>query len=100
KFDAVQCYNDQIAHKIMLYLNKLGMQVPEDVSITGYDNSLLAETASVKLTTIAHPKELLGELAAKLLLEKIAGIKDEESKVERVIEPELIIRDSCMKREL
>ena len=65
----------------MQYLNKSGIRVPEDVSITGYDNSILAETASVKLTTIAHPKERFGELAAKLLLEKIAGVSEEDSKV-------------------
>lgn len=99
KFDSIQCYNDQIAYKLMQYLNKLGIRVPEDVSITGYDNSILAETASVKLTTIAHPKERFGELAAKLLLEKIAGVSEEDSKVERLLKPELIIRDSCMKRE-
>ncbi len=97
-FDAILCYNDQIACKLMLYLKRLGIQVPQEVSITGYDNSVLAESSPVPLTTIAHPKERFGELAAKLLLEKMAGIGDEDSKVERLIEPELIIRQSCIKR--
>ena len=52
------------------FLQKNGKRVPEDISVTGYDNSVIAEGA-VGLTTIAHPQEKLGEMAAELLLEKI-----------------------------
>ena len=72
------------------------IKIPDDVSITGYDNSLYAQRVN-GITTIAHPQEKLGEMAAELILEKINGIPEEESKVERLIHPELIVRGSCKK---
>ena len=96
--DAVVCYNDQIAMEVIKVLETEGLHVPEDISITGYDNSFIAENGPVKLTTIAHPKEKLGEMIAKLLLEKITGVEETDSKVERVIRPELVIRESCAER--
>lgn len=95
--DGIVCYNDQIAVQVMEALESIGVNIPEDVSVTGYDNSLYAQRGS-GITTIAHPQEKLGEMAAELILEKINGVPEEESKVERLIQPELIIRGSCRKR--
>lgn len=92
--DGIVCYNDQIAVQVMETLEDLGIQIPEDISVTGYDNSLYARRGN-GITTIAHPQERLGEMAAELLLEKLNGVPEEESRVERLIEPELIIRGSC-----
>ena len=72
--------------------------MPEDLSVTGYDDSMIARTGPVELTTVSHPQEKLGEMAAELLLELLNGIPPEESKVRRLIEPELVIRKSCMAR--
>lgn len=99
QMDAIVCYNDQIALEVMKVLDAYKIRIPEDISITGYDNSVLSETGSIKLTTVSHPKERLGEMAAELLLEKIRGIEDCDSKVARVVAPELIIRESCCKRQ-
>jgi len=96
--DAIVCYNDQIAVEVIHVLDSYGVQVPEDISITGYDNSIIAESGSIKLTTVSHPKEKLGEMAAELLLEKINHVPDKDSKVPRVVAPELVIRDSCIAR--
>lgn len=96
--DSVVCYNDQIAMEVIQKLNEMGKKVPEDVSVTGYDNSFYARSGPIGLTTIAHPQEKLGEIAAELLLEQIRGIPEEENKVQRLMEPELIVRDSCRKR--
>ena len=67
KYDACMCYNDQIAWKVIKYMEKNGIRVPQDVSVTGYDDSVLSENGLVKLTTIAHPKELVGELASLII---------------------------------
>ncbi|MBE7720553.1 MAG: GntR family transcriptional regulator [Lacrimispora celerecrescens] len=96
--DGIVCYNDQIAFDVMKTIEKSGLSVPQDISVTGYDNSFIAENGLVKLTTIAHPQERLGAMAAELLLEKMNQISDEESKVERILKPELIIRESCRDR--
>ena len=98
--DGIVCYNDQIAFEIMKTIEKCGLSVPEDISVTGYDNSFIAENGIVKLTTIAHPQERLGAMAAELLIEKMNNIPDEESRVERILKPELIIRESCKDRRI
>jgi GntR family transcriptional regulator of arabinose operon len=96
--DAIACYNDQIAAEVIKKLQSLNIRVPEDVSVTGYDNSYMAENSIVNMTTIAHPQEQLGAMAAELLLEQIRHVPREESRVERLIQPELIVRESCMRR--
>ena len=96
--DGIVCYNDQIAVQVMEELERQEIRIPEEVAVTGYDNSLYARQGR-GITTIAHPQEKLGEMAAKLLLEKINGVPDEESKVERLIRPELIIRGSSVSTE-
>lgn len=90
----IVCYNDQIAVQVIESLEDCGLQVPKDISVTGYDNSLYAQRGT-RITTIAHPQERLGEMAAELILEKINGVSEEDSKVERLIQPELIVRGSC-----
>lgn len=69
EMDAVVCYNDQIALEVIRSLQKNGKRVPEDISVTGYDNSVIAE-GTVGLTTIAHPQEKLGEMAQSCFLRK------------------------------
>lgn len=96
--DAIVCYNDQIAVEVIHVLDSYGIHVPDDISITGYDNSIIAESGNIKLTTVSHPKEKLGEMAAELLLEKINHVPDKDSKVSRVVAPKLVVRDSCRKR--
>lgn len=93
-FDAVVAYNDQVAIEVIRALGDMGLNVPEDVSVTGYDDSYLAATCKVPLTTVSHPQERLGEMAAELLLKIIreGSLKEGESHV--LIEPELIVRES------
>lgn len=96
--DAVVCYNDQIALEAIRALDEAGLNVPEDVSVTGYDNSYMANSGGLQLTTIAHPQEKLGEMAAELLLDLINGSDTRENK-KILVEPEIVIGNSCMKRE-
>jgi len=91
----VVAYNDQTAVKILQALEEEGLTCPDDISITGYDNSYLASSCKVPLTTIAHPQEKLGEMAAELLLQLIQNSSVERDKTNIVIEPELVVRSSC-----
>ena len=91
---AIVCYNDQIAIKVIDVLRKQGKKVPEDISVVSFDDSDIAVATEIKLTTVAHPKEELGEKAARHLLNMIEG---KEIHVEDVMEPKLIIRQSTRK---
>lgn len=98
KVDGIVCYNDQTAVKMIRTLKEKGLRVPEDISITGYDNSAMAEGEGFNLTTIVHPQEKLGEMAAELLLEQIRQGPEAKRGILKLIEPELIVRGSCKDR--
>ncbi len=89
---AVVCYNDEIAAQVIKGLENVGRSVPHDISVTGFDNSLLAHSKGI--TTIAHPQEELGKKAAETLLGLIDGsISRKEAHV--LLEPQLVERKSC-----
>ncbi len=68
---AIICYNDQVALKVADLLLRIGIRVPEEVSIISFDDSSLATVGPVDLTTFIHPKEELGRVAAENLLKII-----------------------------
>ena len=93
--DGIVCYNDQIAMKVIQALYDEGIKVPEQISVTGYDNSYMANSNGLRLTTILHPQEKLGEMAAEVLINKI---KDQNFiQRENLISTELIPRLSTRK---
>jgi len=63
------------------------------VAIVGYDDIEFAQAATVPLTTVAQPRELLGRTAVELLLEQRRGGEGQDHR-EVVFEPELVVRDS------
>ena len=88
--DAVVCYNDEIALELMDVLAERHMSVPQDVSLVSFDNSAYAAVCHPKLTSLAHPKDEFGRVAAGKLLNMIAGKKEESA----VLPWMLIERDS------
>jgi len=71
---ALVCYNDMMAIGILHALHARGMQVPEQVSKTGFDNITFSAYTSPPLTTFDLPKRTIGEQAARLVL----GLLDPE----------------------
>ncbi len=93
--EAIVCYNDQIAMQVIPALTARGIRVPEDISVTGYDNSYMAMGGDFHLTTIVHPQEKLGEMAAQLLLSLLRGEAGEKAERRILIQPELVVGNSC-----
>ncbi|QOS82196.1 LacI family DNA-binding transcriptional regulator [Paenibacillus sp. JNUCC31] len=86
------CCNDMQAIGALQAAKELGLRVPEDVSIIGFDNTILASVTSPPLTTVAQPIEDLGRRAVDLLIDEL---KDESKPPQRVVlKPELVVRDS------
>ncbi len=92
---AFVCYNDELAVILMEAVSASGLRVPEDVSVIGFDDSSLAAASGTKLTTLTHPKTVMGQAAASRL---IAMIERGEGAEDVVYEPELIERDSVTAR--
>lgn len=97
-FDAVVAYNDQVALDVIRAVEDEGLQCPEDISVTGYDDSYLAQTGKIPLTTVTHPQEKLGNMAAELLLKLIREGNGTVEENQIQIEPELVIRQSCVEK--
>ncbi len=70
---ALICYNDRIAFRVIDFLYRQGISVPQDISIIGFDDSDTGNNSQVGLTTFSHPKAELGEMAARQLLRMIGG---------------------------
>jgi len=89
---AILCVNDFMAMGVIRELNDEGLQVPCDVSVTGFDNIKLAEFCSPPLTTVHIPREQIGHI----IFDSILGDDRKQLHAGReiVIEPELVLRDS------
>lgn len=72
-FTAVFAVSDDLAVGALQVANKHGLQVPKDLSIMGYDNTLIARMAIPPLTVLAQPLYEMGTAAAKNLIKLIQG---------------------------
>lgn len=86
---AILCANDYMAIGVIRELRDRGLSVPEDVSVSGFDNITLAEHLCPALTTVRIPQHEIGQLAFEALLFGPSG-----SGREIFIDPELIVRES------
>lgn len=73
---AIICGNDVLATGAIACANEMNIRIPNEVSITGFDDIDLAEVVQPKLTTVHVPHRRMGESAARLLLEIINGGTD------------------------
>jgi DNA-binding LacI/PurR family transcriptional regulator len=88
---AVFCYDDLTALGVLRASTQRHLRVPEDISVVGFDDLLIASYTQPPLTTIRQPKRLMGRLAAETLFNLLAGGRPPE--VQR-LPTELIVRGS------
>ncbi|MDB4882160.1 MAG: regulatory protein LacI [Gemmatimonadetes bacterium] len=89
----VTCYNDLVAIGFYRALAELGLRVPEDVSVVGFDDIPLAEYLTVPLTTVRMPKARMGQIAAEMLIKHVEAhtvLPPQHA----MLESELIVRAS------
>ena len=90
---AAFCTNDLLALGLLRRLSQLGVHVPGDIAIVGYDDIDFAADSAIPLTSVRQPKYQLGQTAAKLLLEEADRPAQHEHR-RIVFTPELITRAS------
>lgn len=86
------CASDRIAIGVVRQLLNEGAKVPEDFGVIGYDGVFLDQVSNLKLTTVKQPIFAMGELLAKMLLQKIE--QDGSPQGEAMLKPKLIRRQS------
>lgn len=89
---ALVCANDSIAVTVVHVLNELGLKVPSDLSVTGFDNIEDSIQSAVRLTTVHVPKEAMGRRAVQKLLERIERPLEPMEKI--LLAGDIVYRDS------
>jgi len=89
KISAVITAEDILAAGVLKKLHEIGIKVPEDIAVIGYNNSLISRCTTPELTTIDNKVEAISSLAIKMLIDVIDG---KNVPARTVITPELIIR--------
>ena len=90
---AIVCYNDMLAIGVLKGLQQLGVRVPEEISVTGFDNIIFSAYTNPPLTTFDQPKRFIGMEAARLLLGLLKHESDDGEKV-KMLKGELLVRAS------
>jgi DNA-binding LacI/PurR family transcriptional regulator len=88
---AVCCYNDMTAMGAIRAIRARGLRVPEDVSVTGFDDLFFSAYLEPPLTTVRQPMRRMGEMAMENLLKLMSG---EDSVAQVKVAAELIVRKS------
>ena len=90
---ALFCYNDLVAVGALQACSDLGLRVPDDLAIVGFDDIPMAALVTPALTTCRVPRQALGEQAMQLLLDRIGSCTEECEEI--VLQTELVIRASA-----
>jgi LacI family transcriptional regulator, galactose operon repressor len=90
---AVVIGNDQMAIGATALLDELGVSVPDEVAVTGFDDIQLARHVSPQLTTVRQPMRALGEECVRLLLRRLDDPAAGPQSVQ--LETQLVVRESC-----
>ncbi|MCA9891148.1 MAG: substrate-binding domain-containing protein, partial [Anaerolineae bacterium] len=90
---AIFAANDVMAIGVMDAVRELGMDIPVDVSVVGFDDIPQASTTHPKLTTVRQPLEQMGREGVRLLLEQLEYPDRPPRRL--TLATELVIRDSC-----
>lgn len=88
---AIFAANDDMAAGVLFEVQERGLRVPDDISIAGFDDTLLAAHVWPGLTTVRQPVRRMGEIVAQNLIDTVSGRKIEH---ETLIPAELILRRS------
>ncbi len=93
RFDAVICANDLVAAELLRTLDRVGVRVPRDLRIVGFDDAKYATLLRVPLTTVHQPCASIARTAYRALLDRMAEPTLPARSL--LLSPRLVIRESC-----
>lgn len=94
--EAVLCVNEIFAVYSMGLALKKGLKIPDDISFIGFTDGVLSKYANPSLTVVAQHGEKMGEVSAKMLIDKVESEEEVETYQTKILEPTLVIRESIV----
>ena len=91
---AIVCYSDFVAFGVMQAIREIGLSIPDDIAVVGFDDVRMASCLQVPLTTIQSPKEELGRQAMQLLVHRLEKNHHDGETDQRKLDVTLIPRES------
>jgi LacI family transcriptional regulator len=91
--EAIFCWTDYVAFEVIGVARELGLLIPDDLAVVGYDNTPYCALPQHSLTSVDQSGRMLGQKATQLLLDRIAGRTEPEH---FVVTPTLVTRDSTV----
>jgi len=98
EIDAIFAVNELFAVTAIKIANKLGIKIPEDISIIGFTDGIISKYSTPSITTVSQNGIKMGGKAAKMLIDRLESEDEEEEEQYRteVIETELVERESTI----
>lgn len=94
KPDGIFVANDMAAVSCIIGMQKIGVKVPDDVAIVGFNNDPVSTIIRPQLSTVTYPGKKAGMLAAKSLIEHLEGVDSMEHTNKVVLNTSLVVRES------
>jgi len=92
--DAFFCINDEVAAYCIQIAKTAGFKIPDDISVCGFTNSYITEVTEPTLTTVDQHGFEMGQVAARLLINRIEGKETKKGVVSRLIKTDLVLKNS------
>lgn len=92
--DAFFCVNDDTAIGVMYTAKRMGLKIPDDISVCGFTNGNRAVACDPQLTTVEQRGVEVGREAADILIDKVEGIIPTDKIEKRVVRTRLVVRGS------
>ena len=90
--DALFCINDDTAVSAVHALKRMGIAIPQKVSICGFANDNLSSACDPQLTTVEQRGKEVGRLAAEILISQVESEEPDPRPIKRIVRTNLIIR--------
>ncbi len=91
---AVYVASSKMTYGAIKAIKEKGLQIPKDISLVGFDIHDVSGLITPSITTVLQPEERIGKVAGELMLKRLQD-SDERYSQKIVLEPEILIRDSC-----
>jgi LacI family transcriptional regulator len=93
---AIFCSNDSMAAGVIKYCYQKGIEIPKQLSVTGFDDSMIAQEIWPSITTVRQPVAKMSKHAASALINKISG-NGSSKDLTKTFKSEIVLRESLGK---